>query len=186
MISESAVSMASPGAVVTTPSATVVVAVVVTSVSSSTLTVNDPWVTTAGVTRTLPPMTMVPVRELTITLAAGRAGSTSTFSSRLKKATRWDGSIGARILMDALSSATATSSPKISLTASATLLAVLKSPLCRLRIIFSAFKNGVSTMRSTTAPPGIRPTVGMLTITDEPSFPVTPRPPTTRLPCAIA
>ena len=39
------------------------------------------------VTFTSPPMTMVPVRELTMTLAAGRAGSTLIFSSRLTKDT---------------------------------------------------------------------------------------------------
>ena len=41
---------------------------------------------------------------------------------------------------------------------------------------------GVSTIFSTEAPRGMRPTVGTFTITEEPSLPVTPRPPTTRLP----
>ena len=35
---------------------------------------------------------------------------------------------------------------------------------------------------STVAPLGTLPTVGMFTTTDEPSCPVTPRPPTTKLP----
>ena len=76
--------------------------------------------TTEGVTRTSPPMTMVPVREFTMTLAEGRAGSTSMFSSKLTKDTFCDGSTGALTLMVEASSGTATSGPNTSFTASAT------------------------------------------------------------------
>ena len=47
----------------------------------------DPCVTTAGVTLTSPPITIVPVLALTITFAFGLAGSISIFSSILTNAT---------------------------------------------------------------------------------------------------
>src|SRR5690606_30986774 len=48
--------------------------------SSEIVTVRLPWVTAAGCTRTFWPMTMVPVRELMITLATAWPTSTSRFS----------------------------------------------------------------------------------------------------------
>ena len=53
-------------------------------------------------------------------------------------------------------------------------MAVEKSPLCRLSITKSVFKNSVGTSLSTDAPRGIRPTVGIFTVRDELSAPVTP------------
>ena len=131
-------------------------------------------------------MTIVPDLALTTTLAEGLAGSNSIFSSRLIKATFWDGSIGALTLTDVESIGTETSGPNISLIASATFVAVLKSPWWRLSIKKGFSKNGISTNFSTVAPLGILPTVGILTIREEPSPPSTPNPPTTKLPCAIA
>ena len=78
-------------------------------------------------TRTSPPITIVPLRALTITFAAGRAGSTSMSCKRLTKDTFCPGSDGARTLIDEESSATATAGPKTSLIASATFMEVLKS-----------------------------------------------------------
>ena len=49
-------------------------------------------------------------------------------------------------------------------------------------MILSDFKKEVSTNFSIVAPLGTLPTVGIFTTTDEPSCPVTPRPPTTKLP----
>ncbi len=51
-----------------------------TSAVSVMRTTSEPCATAAGVTRTFAPMTTVPVRELTMTLAAASAGSTSRFS----------------------------------------------------------------------------------------------------------
>ena len=127
MISVSSLTCASPGATTTPCWFCAMLLAWVTSLSSLIRTVNDPCVTTEGVTRTSPPMTIVPVRELTITLAAGRAGSTSIFSSRLTKDTFCAGSIGARTLIVEASRGTATSGPNTSFTASATRMAVLKS-----------------------------------------------------------
>ena len=52
----------------------------------------EPCVTTAGVTLTSPPITIVPVLALTMTFALGLEGSISIFSSRLTNATFWAGS----------------------------------------------------------------------------------------------
>ena len=70
-------------------------------------TVRDPCVTAAGEILTSPPITIVPVRELTTTRARGRSGSTSIFSSKLTKDTFCAGSIGARTLTVVESSGTA-------------------------------------------------------------------------------
>ena len=72
-------------------------------------------------------MTIVPLRALTITFAAGLAGLTSMSCRRLTKETFCPGSDGALTLIDEESSATATAGPKTSLIASATLIDVLKS-----------------------------------------------------------
>ena len=88
----------------------------------------EPWVTTAGVTLTSPPITIVPVRAFTMTLALGLEGSTSIFSSKLTKATFCEGSFGDLTLIDEASSGIATSGPKISLIALETSSEVLKSP----------------------------------------------------------
>ena len=86
-ISVSGVTTASPGVVTTWFSLTIAPPVAVTFFFSSILTVNDPWVTAAGVTLTSPPITIVPVLALTTTLAAGLAGYTSIFSNKLTNAT---------------------------------------------------------------------------------------------------
>ena len=86
-MSESCVVTAAPGVVAATPSATARLLVWVTLLFSSTLTVSEPCVTAAGVTRTSPPMTIVPVRAFTTTFADWRSGSISIFSSMEIKAT---------------------------------------------------------------------------------------------------
>ena len=52
------------------------------------VTTSEPCDTAAGVTRTLSPITTVPVRELTMTLAATAPGSISRFSSMATNAVR--------------------------------------------------------------------------------------------------
>ena len=134
----------------------------------------------------MPLITRVPVRELTIIFAGGAPRSTSRFSSTETNETFWAGSFGALTRILFVSSGIAVSAPKLLLITSATLLAVEKSPRCRLSITKSVFKNSVGTSLSTDAPRGIRPTVGIFTVREELSAPVTPRPPTTMFPCAIA
>ena len=65
--------------------------------SSSTATVSLPWLTAAGLIRTAPLITTVPVRALTITRAGASAGSTSIFSIRLISAVRTSAPCGASI-----------------------------------------------------------------------------------------
>src|SRR5690606_4813038 len=50
-----------------------------TCTDSLMVTVSDPWATAAGITRTCEPITTVPVRELTMTLAAAAPGVSSRF-----------------------------------------------------------------------------------------------------------
>ena len=128
----------------------------------------------------------MPVRELTIIFAGGSLLSTSRFSKIDTNETFCPGSLGARTLILFVSRATALFAPKLSLIFAATLLAVEKSPRCKFKITKSVFKNSVGTILSTDAPLGILPTVGIFTVNEELSAPVTPRPPTTTLPCAIA
>ena len=88
----------------------------------------EPCVTTAGVTLTSPPITIVPVLALTMTFALGLEGSISIFSSKLTNATFWAGSFGDLTFIDDASNGTDTSGPKISFIALDTSKEVLKSP----------------------------------------------------------
>ena len=134
-----------------------------------------PWVTAAASTFTLRLMTTVPVREFTTTRAGGDAGSTSKFSIIDKKATRWLISAGAKMRVDTASKALAVPGPKVSLIELAKRRLVVKSEFFRFSTIYSLVEKGVSTIFSTLAPDGIRPTVGTLTVSVVPAPPaVTP------------
>ena len=65
-------------------------------------------------------------------------------------------------------------------------VAVVKSGVLRLSITNDSVPKSVGTSRSTVAPLGMRPALGTLTLTREPSLPATPKPLTITLPCAIA
>ena len=69
---------------------------------------------------------------------------------------------------------------------SATWVATPKSGVCRFSVTRGADAKSLGTSRSTVAPPGTRPALGTLSAMREPSRPSTPKPLTTRLPCAIA
>ena len=77
----------------------------------------------------------------------------------------------------------AVSAPKLLLITSATLLAAGEIPFVQIQYQKPKKTKNVP---STDAPRGMRPTVGIFTVRDELSAPVTPRPPTTMFPCAIA
>ena len=66
-----------------------------TWVFSEIVTVSEPWATAAGSTCTLPPITTVPVRALTTTLAGPVPGVSSRFSTAARKLTRAPASTGA-------------------------------------------------------------------------------------------
>ena len=66
------------------------------------VTVSEPCDTAAGITRTLEPMTTVPVREFTMTRAGASPGSISIASSVARYAVRWLGSEGAARVADEL------------------------------------------------------------------------------------
>ncbi|MNE38805.1 hypothetical protein D3C80_1327170 [compost metagenome] len=89
-------------------------------------------------------------------------------------------------MMEVASRAWAVLGPTRSLTTSATRRAVVKSGRFRLKVMVSPWEKEFGTSRSTVAPLAMRPTVGVLTTTLEPSAPSAPRPPTTRLPWATA
>ncbi len=101
-------------------------------------------------------------------------------------ATRCDGSAGARARTEIGSSVSAVPAPSDALIDSASRAEVVKSEVFRFSTSASAVPSAEGTSRSTVAPFGTRPVLGMLTDTREPSLPEMPRPPTTRLPCAIA
>src|SRR3546814_1412129 len=86
-----------------------------------------PRLTAAAETRTLAPITTVPVRELTTTRATGSAGLTSIFSTIETRLMRWLASIGADTWIDTASSGEAAPGPSVPLIASATRLLVVKS-----------------------------------------------------------
>ena len=65
-------------------------------------------------------------------------------------------------------------------------VAVVKSGLLRLRITASPCASCEGTARSTVAPLGIRPELGTLTVSLEPSLASTPKPLTIKLPWAMA
>src|SRR5690606_36294312 len=66
-----------------------------TCTPSSMVTVSAPWATAAGITRTCEPITTVPVRALTMTLAGALPGVSSRFSTWARKPMRAPGSAGA-------------------------------------------------------------------------------------------
>jgi len=106
-------------------------------------------------------MTTEPVRALTTTFAGGCAGTTSSDSSSATKATRWAGSPGSRTRTTRPSSGCAVVSPSAAgsalLIASATCRASEKSVRTISSRIVSASSAWLGTLRSTVAPPGIRP-----------------------------
>ncbi len=67
----------------------------------------------AGITRTSWPMTTVPVRALTTTLAGASPGESSTFSSRDNRPMRAPGSVGERTATVTPSTARAVPAPKL-------------------------------------------------------------------------
>ena len=153
--------------------------------SSSTRTVSLPWLIAAGERRTAELITTVPVRLLTMTRAAVSAGSTSiisiaaiTLARVLESSGKWSATV--------TPSSTEAVPGRRRLTASRTRAAVRKSASNRFQRRIGLLSKPVATARSTLAPSAIRPTVGMLTVRLEPSLPEMPRPPTARLPWAIA
>ena len=94
--------------------------------------------------------------------------------------------MGALTEIEVWSKALATSGPNTLLISSVILLAVVKSPWCKFITKLSELIKGASTILSTVAPFAIVPTVGMFTDNEEPSAPSTPKPPTARLPWAMA
>jgi hypothetical protein len=67
--------------------------------------------------------------------------------------------------------ASATLAWKYRLTASAIRLAVVKSGVCRFSTTLLPSSKGLATVRSTLAPFGMRPALGMLTVILDPSAP---------------
>ena len=125
-------------------------------------------------------------KELITTFAFAFAVVTSRFSSKERYSTRWEGSRGALTLIEVASIAFAVLGPSKPLIRSTTRFAVVKSGRLRFSTMASCVRNSLGTARSTVAPFGIRPALGIFTVTFEPSAPDAPKPPTTRLPCAIA
>ncbi|MNI51589.1 hypothetical protein D3C73_1063230 [compost metagenome] len=76
--------------------------------------------------------------------------------------------------------------PNAALIAPAILLASLKEGRFRFRVIVLPNWKSLGISRSTDAPLGISPAVGVFTVTLEPLAPVAFIPPTTTLPCASA
>src|SRR5690606_38260873 len=76
------------------------------------VTVSAPWATAAGITRTCEPITTVPVRALTITLAAAEPGLSSRFSTWERKPMREPVSAGAATETVTPSTARATPGPQ--------------------------------------------------------------------------
>ena len=121
-----------------------------------------------------------------MTRAGGADGVIISSSTAATNDTRLSISFGAFTFTVAPSRDTAVPAPKAALIARARLVELEKSGVFRLSIKDAAVSKGLLTIRSTVAPPGMRPTVGMLTVRLDPSLPVIPRPPTARLPCAMA
>jgi hypothetical protein len=130
-------------------------------------------------------ITTVPVRLLTMTRAAVSAGVTSIISIEAIIVARAS-VLGGRRMASVMPSSTVAEPGKRTLIASRTRLAVRKSAVNRFQRSVSWLSKPVATARSTLAPSAMRPTVGTLTVSWLPSLPVMPRPPTARLPCAIA
>ena len=87
----------------------------------------------------------------------------------LMKATRCDMSVGALIENDMPSRACAVPWPKFLLIELTMAVVVVKSDSRTFMTTWSDFSNGVSTMRSTVAPPGMRAEVGTPMLTLEPA-----------------
>ena len=101
------------------------------------------------------------------------------------KATRCEASAGARKEIDTPSNARAVSAPKVLLTAATMAVVVVKSCSRTFIITNSVFSNGVSTIRSTVAPLGMRAEVGTPTATLEPAA-LASIPVVVTIPCAKA
>ena len=102
------------------------------------------------------------------------------------KATRSELSCGASTRIEVPSIDRAVFSPTAILIALASRWLVVKSGACRFNTRASPRLNADGALRSTEAPPGIRPLLGTFTVTFEPSLPEAPNPPTTTLPWAMA
>ena len=157
-----------------------------TFLSSLIVTDSEPCDTAAGLTVTLLLMTTVPVRELMMTRAGALAGSTCRFSTLDRNAIRSVGSCGAATRIEPPSRIVAVPGATPALTLSASRVAVVKSGLLRFRMIASPCARLDGTAFSTVAPFGMRPELGTLTVSFEPSAASAPKPLTIRLPCAIA
>ena len=101
-------------------------------------------------------------------------------------ATRAAGSVGACTFTETASIACALPAPSSLLRLSVRRAAVVKSGVFRFNITNGSLPKRVGTSCSTVAPLGMRPALGTLTLTREPSLPSTPKPLTSTLPCAIA
>ena len=119
-------------------------------------------------------------------MAEGSAETTSRFSIVDISVARISAPNGARTATETASIACALPKPSFELIAPATFCAVVKSARARLKVSVGALSNPVATARSTVAPSGMRPVEGTLTTIFDPSAPSAPKPPTARLPCAIA
>src|SRR5207342_1568802 len=147
------------------------------------VTINEQSENAVGSTSTFPPMTTVPVRALTMTLAATAPVSTSSDSSCDMNAMRSPG--GGETSMVTPSTARAWPGPNVRSIADTMCAAVVKSDWRRLSVTLPS-EAAVATARSTIAPLGMLPPLGALTEMREPSLPDAPKPLTTRLPCATA
>src|SRR5450830_84058 len=148
-------------------------------------TFSEPCVTAAAFTRSPSAMTTVPVRELNTTFGFSWPCSIDRLSRRAMKATRWVGFSGATTAMLVASSVLATL-PNFLLIESTILVAVSNEGRLSDRRTVALVEKSVAISRSIMAPLGIRPAVGVLTVTDEPLLPAADRPPTTTLPWASA
>ena len=95
-------------------------------------------------------------------------------------------SMGARTRIEPPSIMEAMPSPMPLLTLATKRVAVVKSGSFKLKVTESPCASCEGTARSTVAPFGMRPELGTLTVSLEPSVPSTPKPETIRLPCAMA
>ncbi len=141
--------------------------------------------TAAACSATPSPITTVPVRELNTTRARIFSACTCTSSSCDINATRAPGLVGARTVTLVELCAVAIP-PNEALIAAAMLLASLKRRAFQVEGDGIAHLKSLGISRSTVAPLGINPAVGVLTVTLEPLAPVAFIPPTTTLPCARA
>ena len=148
-------------------------------------TLSEPCVTAAGRTDTPWAITTVPVRELKMILGRSSPTPTRRASSWATKATRCVGLAGA-CTSTLVASSVVAMGPNLRLMVSTMLVAVWKLGRLRLRRTLGRALKSVSISRSMLAPLGMRPEVGVLTVTLEPLLPCAERPPTTRFPWASA